>query len=107
MGLTPGSGRSPGGGHGTPLPCSCLGEAHGQRSLAGPGPWSRQDSDGTEVRQQARGSSAVVHGLVAPHHVESFWTSGATYGSCVGGQIPILCTTREVPFFAVLMDVSK
>ena len=34
-GLTPGSIRSPGGGHGNPLQYSCLENPHGQRSLAG------------------------------------------------------------------------
>ena len=35
VGLTPGLGRSPGGGHGNPLHYSCLENPHGQRSLAG------------------------------------------------------------------------
>ena len=35
MGLIPGSGRSPGGGHGNPLQVSLPGEFHGQKSLAG------------------------------------------------------------------------
>ena len=34
-GSVPGSGRSPGGGHGNPLQYSCLENPHGQRSLAG------------------------------------------------------------------------
>ena len=34
-GSIPVSGRSPGGGHGSPLQCSCLENPHGQRSLAG------------------------------------------------------------------------
>ena len=33
MGLVPGLGRSPGGGHGNPLCYSCLDYPHGQRSL--------------------------------------------------------------------------
>ena len=33
-GSIPGSGRSPGGGHGNPLQYSCLENPHGQRSLA-------------------------------------------------------------------------
>ena len=38
-GSIPGLGRSPGGGHGNPLQCSCLEkESHGQRSLAGCSP---------------------------------------------------------------------
>ena len=35
LGLIPGLGRSPGGGHGSPLQYSCLENPHGQRSLAG------------------------------------------------------------------------
>ena len=38
--LIPGSGRSPGGGSGNPLQCSCLGNAMDQSSLAGYSPWS-------------------------------------------------------------------
>ena len=38
MGSIPGSGRSPGGGHGNPLQCSCLENPHGQRSLVGYSP---------------------------------------------------------------------
>jgi len=34
LGLIPGLGRSPGGGHDTPLQYSCLESAHGERSLA-------------------------------------------------------------------------
>ena len=38
MGPIPGSGRSPGGGHGNPLQYSDLENPHGQRSLAGYSP---------------------------------------------------------------------
>ena len=48
MGSIPGLGRSPGGGHGNPLQYSCLENPHGQRSLAGCGPWGRKESDMTE-----------------------------------------------------------
>ena len=34
-------GRSPGGGRGNPLQCSCLGNPHGQRSLEEYSPWGR------------------------------------------------------------------
>ena len=40
--------RSPGGGQGNPLQCSCLENPHGQRSLAGYNPWSRKESATTE-----------------------------------------------------------
>ena len=43
LGLIPGLGRSPGGGHGTPV--FLPGEPHGQRNLAGYNPW------GTELAQ--------------------------------------------------------
>ena len=42
-GLIPGSGRSPGGGHGNSLQYSCQG------SLVGYGPWSCKESDITEA----------------------------------------------------------
>ena len=37
--LIPGLGRSPGGGHGSPLQYSCLENPHGQRNLEGSSPW--------------------------------------------------------------------
>ena len=49
MGLIPGLGRSPGGGHGNPLQCSCLENPHGQRSLVGYSPYRHKKSDTTEV----------------------------------------------------------
>ena len=46
LGSNPGLGRSPAGGHGSPLQYSCLENPHGQRSLAGP--WGRKESDTIE-----------------------------------------------------------
>ena len=40
----PGLGRSPGGGHGNPLQCSCLEKPHGQRSLGGYSSWGCKES---------------------------------------------------------------
>ena len=47
VGLIPGSGRAPGGGHGNPLQF-LPGESHGQRYLAGCSPWGHKESDITE-----------------------------------------------------------
>ena len=49
-GLIPGSGRSPVEGNGYPLQYSCLGESHGQRSLAGYIPRDREDLDMTMTK---------------------------------------------------------
>ena len=38
LGLIPGRGRSPGGGHSNTLQCSCLENLHGKRSLVGYSP---------------------------------------------------------------------
>ena len=43
--MIPGSGRSPGGGHGNPLQYSCLENPHGQRSLAGHSPQGLKESE--------------------------------------------------------------
>ena len=49
-GSIPGSGRSPGGGHGNPLQAAFMpGESHGQRSLAGYSPRGHKESDTTEA----------------------------------------------------------
>ena len=37
--------RSPGGGHGNPLQCSCLENPHRQRSLVGYSPWGHKESE--------------------------------------------------------------
>ena len=47
-GLIPGLGRSPGGGHGSPLQYSGLENPHGRRSLVGYSPWGRKELDTTE-----------------------------------------------------------
>ena len=48
LGLIPGLGRSPGGGHGNPFQYSCLENPHGQRSLVGYSPWGHKELDTTE-----------------------------------------------------------
>ena len=48
-GSTPGSWRSPGGGHGNPLQYFCLEDSHGQRSLAGYSSWGHKESNTTEA----------------------------------------------------------
>ena len=48
LGLIPGSGRSSGGGRGSPLQYSCLENPHGRRSLVGCSPWGRKEVDMTE-----------------------------------------------------------
>ena len=48
LGLIPGLGRSPGGGHGNPFQNSCLENPHGQKNLAGYSPWCCKESDTTE-----------------------------------------------------------
>ena len=48
LGLTPGSGRSPGEGSSNPTPVFLPGESHGRRSLVGYSPRGREESDTTE-----------------------------------------------------------
>ena len=48
LGSVPGSGRSPGGGHGNPLQYSCLENPHGQRSLADYSLWGPNELYMTE-----------------------------------------------------------
>ena len=48
LGLIPGLGRSPGGGHGNPLQYFCLENPHGQRILAGYSPWGCKEFNMTK-----------------------------------------------------------
>ena len=48
VGSMPGWRRSPGGGCGNPLQCSCLENTHGHRSLVGCSQWGRKELDMTE-----------------------------------------------------------
>ena len=48
IGLIPGSGRSPGGGHGNPLQYSCLENPVDRGALVGYSPWGLTESDMTE-----------------------------------------------------------
>ena len=48
MGLIPGLGRSPGGGHGNTLQYFCPENPHGQRSLAGYSSWGQKELYMTE-----------------------------------------------------------
>ena len=59
LGLIPGLGRSPGGGHGNPLQYSCLENLHGQRSLAG--------------YIQSMGSQRIGHNWTAKHNSKSIY----------------------------------
>ena len=45
LGLIPGLGRSPGGGHSNPFQYSCLENPHGQRSLVGYSTWDHKELD--------------------------------------------------------------
>ena len=58
IGLIPGLGRSPGGGHGNPLKYSCLGNPHGQRSLVRYSPWGHKELETTEWLSTAQDSTA-------------------------------------------------
>ena len=48
LGLIPGLGRSPRGGHGNPVQYACLEKPHGQKSLVGYSPWGHREADMTE-----------------------------------------------------------
>ena len=68
LGLIPGMGRSPGGGHRYPPQCSCLENPHGQRNLASYSPWGCKESDMTE-----RLSTAQHKGIRTQAFPEQEW----------------------------------
>ena len=55
LGLIPGLGRSPGGGHGYSLQYSCLENPHGEKSLVGYSPWGCKETATTEQLSTVQG----------------------------------------------------
>ena len=120
LGLNPGLGRSPGGGHGNPLQYSCLENPQGQRSLVGYSPWGHKEADMTKWLSTAyKGKfyhffkvwiiSKVFIEFVTSllFHISVFWPWGVwNLSSLTRGWTCIPCiwrwnlnhwTTREVP----------
>ena len=87
-GSIPGSGRSPGEGHGNPLQYSCLEKSHGWRSLVGYRPWGRKESDATErlhflsVSNSARGVDIFYISHVSSVLVSPSPRDGSISASC-------------------------
>ena len=66
LGSIPGSGRSPGGGHGNLPHYSCLENPHGQRILAGYSSWGHKELDMTErlsTAEHIHGTARLVAGV--------------------------------------------
>ena len=61
LGLIPGLGWSPRGGHGNPLKYSCLENPHKQRNLVDYSPWGYRESDLTEWLRHPNGYEVVSH----------------------------------------------
>ena len=72
--LIPGSGRSPGRGHGYPFQYSCLENPHGQRSLVGYSPQGRKESNMTErTTVSADILSKSIDCLTGSHNIVYFF----------------------------------
>ena len=84
LGSIPGWGRSPGGGHGHPLQCSCL-----ENPLAGCSPWRCKESDTTEQLSTAQHPRLLLLLRVV---------LSAKLQACPGGQ------TGTVTSFALLAN---
>ena len=93
LGSSPGSGKSPGVGHGNPLEYSCLENPHGQRCLAGYSPWGCKESDMTGQLSTAHTSVSIYN-----HHQlgagERQWhpTPGLLPGKCHGPKSLVGCS---------------
>ena len=89
-GSTPGSGRSPGGGQGSPLRCSRLENPRGQRSLTGYSPWGpREGENGGNSTHTEAGDTSSTPGLGRSHAPRS-------YCICVP-QLLSLCSRARGP----------
>ena len=70
LSLIPGSGRPPGGGNHQSLQYSCLEKSHGQRRLAGYGPWGGKESDMTRHGNTPKNDSGKCLKARRPKNLE-------------------------------------
>ena len=82
LGSIPGSGRSPGRGHGNPLQYSCLEYPHGQRSLAGYSPWDHKEWDMTERLTLSLSNTSLLV-ITTAHSLKAFMHTDQKF-SCTG-----------------------
>ena len=73
--LIPELGRSPGGGHGSPLQYSCLENPHGPRSLEGYSPWGLKESDITERLSPAHSTTTYQRRQKYNLKTEKIWNT--------------------------------
>ena len=83
-GSIPGSGRSPGGGHGNPLQYFYLGKSQGQRSLVSYSPQGLREVDTTEV---------TGHGLIARDFTGKWYPGIEQEGK--GNRTALPCSSKS------------
>ena len=75
LGLLPGSGRSPGGGHWQPTLVLLPGESHGQRTEMGYSPWGRKESDTVDRIQSTLATSPLHRSITGLCRKQLRWAS--------------------------------
>ena len=85
VGLIPGSGRSPGGGHGNPTLVFLPGESHVQRSLVGYSPWGCSQT--RLKRLSTEGSKEASASITKP--------LSRTPGGSASAFMPATCSVPE------------
>ena len=73
LGSIPRLGRSPEGGHGNLLQCSCLENPHGQKCLPGYSPWGLKESNMTEWLRTFTGTAADKQDIWIILHISLKW----------------------------------
>ena len=99
LGPIPGSGRSPGGGHGNPLQYSCLENPHGQRSLADFSPLGHKELDTTEQLSTAQQHSPPRKMRIHPEireDKEALYGWGRSPGKGNGYQLQYSCLENSM-----------
>ena len=98
VGSIPGLRRSPGGGNGNPVQCSCLEKSHGQRSLVGYSPQGHRESAVTEHTHTKQ--NKFLWFILKRIHFSDFINTGKRHICDVVSQLKT-CKSRLfcIPFF--------
>ena len=92
LGMRPGLGRFPGGGHGNPLQYSCLENPMGREAWWGYSPWGLKESDTTERLAHNRGT--YTHQQLTQGLIEKTHRNGLLVSTVASPESSLNTTTR-------------
>ena len=107
LSLSPGLGRSPGGGHGNPLQYSCLENPHTKRNLVGYSMWDSKELDMTEQISTAQWQIILNIFLQVFGYLYIAWCSCSVIQLCPTLWDSMDCSTPGLPVHHQHLELAQ